>query len=51
MAHFRKKQPVPVAIELNHKTAEELMKYLQERLDEDGSGAIRVHLLCDLSHV
>lgn len=37
---------------LAHLRTEELVKHLQKRLEEgEGIGAIRVHLLCDLSHV
>lgn len=52
LAHLRTKQPVPIAIELQRDVAEQLVKHLQKRLEEgSGGGAIRVHLLCDVSHV
>ena len=51
LAHLRSKQPVPMAVEMTTEQAKELLKQLQQRVDQGPAGAIRIHMLVDLAHV
>jgi hypothetical protein len=51
LAHLRQRQPVPMAVELPIEEAKKLAAQINARLAAGDVGAIRVHMLVELSHV